>query len=197
MRAPDKAKLRLLTNIKIEVIPLMTNTNINKKTELELFLQAEGVADVLLVKASRSQSLVDWLRGLEMIPADVRDSKKAAITREDDGDGLATDRTFESLGIKDRDRLHINRCRKIAVTVNFNGRSIEETFPPSTTVGKVKKWADAKFEIDKLDAPKHALQICGTARRPDEDVHIGTLTASPDCRVCFDLVPKERVEGAA
>lgn len=172
-------------------------TNTNKKTELEFFLQAEGVADVLLVKATKSQTLADWLSGLKMVTPDVRNAKKATVTREDEGDALALEMTFESLGIKDRDRLHLNRCRKVAVTVNFNGRSIEETFPPATTVGKVKKWADKEFEIDKLDAPKHALQICGTARRPDEDAHIGTLTASPDCRVCFDLVPKERVEGAA
>ncbi len=175
----------------------MTNTNTNKKTELELFLQAEGVVDILLVKANRSQTLADWLLGLETVPPDVRNAKKVTVTREDEEDALVLEKTFESLGIKDRDRLHLNRCRKVAVTVHFNGRSIEETFPPATTVGKVKKWADKKFEIDKLDATNHALQICGTARRPDEDAHIGTLTASPGCQVCFDLVPKERVEGAA
>ena len=45
------------------------------------------------------------------------------------------------------------------------------------------------------DAVEHVLQISGSASRPDEDVHLGTLTRAPVCSVSFDLVPKRRVEG--
>ncbi len=81
------------------------------------------------------------------------------------------------------------------MTVNFNGEHKSHPFTPSKTVGKVKKWADDKFGLKGVDATEHALQICATTTRPDEDVHIGSLVRFPDCKLCFDLVPKKRVEG--
>ncbi len=102
---------------------------------------------------------------------------------------------MKKLGIKNRERIHIHRCRKIKVSVNFNGKEAAESFPPSKTIAKVKRWADKQFGIEGVDATEHALQICGTAKRPDEDTHLGTLVRSRNCEVCFDLVPKKRVEG--
>ncbi|MFY9554815.1 MAG: hypothetical protein WAV47_08895, partial [Blastocatellia bacterium] len=65
----------------------------------------------------------------------------------------------------------------------------------STSVRKVKRWADEEFKLKGVDATEHALQLCGSSTRPDEDVHIGSLVKFPDCKICFDLVPKKRVEG--
>lgn len=175
----------------------MTNTHKDNDKDVELFIQAEGNAEIVLVRTKGSQTVADWVSGLQMIPSDVRDPQHVLVTREGDDEPLPMDKTFAAVGINDRDRLHVGRCRKIVVTVNFQERSIKEAFPPSTTVGKVKKWADKEFKIDKLDATEHALQLCGTATRPDEDTHIGSLTKAPQCSVCFDLVPKKRVEGAA
>jgi hypothetical protein len=47
------------------------------------------------------------------------------------------------------------------------------------------------------EAGEHLLQIAGTTDRPTPGTHIGTLTSCPDCRVRFDLVPDERVNGSA
>lgn len=40
------------------------------------------------------------------------------------------------------------------------------------------------------------LQIAVTKDRPDPGSHLGTIAACPDCRLAFDLVPNERVNGA-
>jgi hypothetical protein len=45
------------------------------------------------------------------------------------------------------------------------------------------------------EAGEHVLQITGTKDRPDPGTHLGTLAACPDCRLAFDLVPNERVNG--
>jgi hypothetical protein len=63
------------------------------------------------------------------------------------------------------------------------------------TVHRVKQWAVHEFGLSKVDATEHVLQLCGSTTRPDEDTHLGALVQYPECRLCFDLVPKQRVEG--
>lgn len=93
-------------------------------------------------------------------------------------------------------RLHVHRCRRIAVAVTFNGVTEEHSFGPGTPIAAVKKWAAiAAFGMDPGDAAEHVLQLAGTTDRPESDTHIGTLVTCPDCRLAFDLVPLKRVEG--
>ena len=42
---------------------------------------------------------------------------------------------------------------------------------------------------------EHVLQIAGTKDRPDPGTHLGTITSCPACKIGFDLVPNERVNG--
>jgi hypothetical protein len=168
--------------------------------ELELFVQAEGLADIKLAKFDRNATVREALAALASkfggVFEELKNAQNANAFLEDSDKELNLDRTLDEQEIKNRSRLHIHRCRRIKVSVNFNGQTITDSFPPSTTVRRVKKWADKEFDIDKADAVEHALQLCGTATRPDEDTHIGALTTNPACSVCFDLVPKIRVEGA-
>lgn len=92
-------------------------------------------------------------------------------------------------------RIHVHRCREVAVTVNFNGKSEPGTFAPAKTVASVKKWAVQQFHMDPRDAAEHVLQIAGTTDRPEPDTHIGSLVHNGKCSITFDLVPLKRVEG--
>lgn len=93
-------------------------------------------------------------------------------------------------------RLHLSSCRKVQVVVRFNGEEATRTFPPGTTVERVRRWAARRaFELSPRDAAEHVLQLQGGADRPDRDTHIGTLTGAGICTVAFDLVPSQRVEG--
>ncbi len=93
-------------------------------------------------------------------------------------------------------RLHIHRCRRVEVSVRFNGQTATRHFGPSTTIHRVHHWAARRaFGLSPRDAAEHVLQIQGTSTRPDRDVHIGTLVACGVCAVPFDLVPFKRVEG--
>ncbi len=166
--------------------------------ELQLFVQGEGIADIQLVRVAEQSTLSELVGklGSAFTEADaVSATDEFIFLLEDSERELASDKSLKELGIKNRERIHIHRCRKVKVIVNFNGREIADAFPPSRTIAKVKRWADKEFGIEGVDATEHALQICGTAKRPDEDVHIGALVRRPNCQVCFDLVPKKRVEG--
>ncbi|HMJ08193.1 MAG TPA: hypothetical protein VK468_04265 [Pyrinomonadaceae bacterium] len=173
----------------------------NKKgREISFFLQAEGLDGIRVVNAQSTAKLKDFLADLSGEVggnfAAAVNSGQMVVTLEDEGNEFSLASTLEHAGIRDRSRVHAHRCRKVKVTVNFNGEAISDDMPPSTRVEKVKKWSIKEFDIDKVEATEHALQLCGTADRPDEDTHIGTLTTTGSCSVCFDLVPKVRVEGA-
>lgn len=173
------------------------NSEKSKNNELQLFVQGEGIADIQLVRVAEQSTLSELIGKLgSAFTGAGAEADDFVFLLEDSEGELASDKSLKELGIKNRERIHINRCRKVKVSVNFNGREIANAFPPSKTIAKIKHWADKEFDINGVDATEHALQICGTAKRPDEDTHLGTLVRRPNCQVCFDLVPKKRVEGA-
>lgn len=92
--------------------------------------------------------------------------------------------------------VHLHRCRHVEVAVTFAGEPVSHRFAPSATVARVKQWAAVtKFGMTEEEAGEHVLQIAGTQDRPPPGTHIGVLTSCPACRVGFDLVPDERVNG--
>lgn len=173
------------------------NSEKSKNNEIQLFVQGEGITEIQLVRIPEKSTLCELAKKLNLVfmESNATAGDDFIFLLEDSERELQSDKTIKELGIKNRERIHIHSCRKIKVGVNFNGREAGHLFPPSKTIAKVKRWADKQFGIEGVDATEHALQICGTAKRPDEDVHIGSLVQRPNCQVCFDLVPKKRVEG--
>jgi hypothetical protein len=165
---------------------------------IELFVQFEGVTDVKLIHVPHDGTVRDFLAAAQTSGVNLpQGDRDVIIFVEDSDEEIALDLRLKDAGIRHRQRIHCHRCRQVAITVNFNGRKVSRAFPPSTTVKRVKKWTDGKeqFDLKGVDATDHVLQICGASVRPDEDTHIGTLVQHPKCDLCFDLVPKVRVEG--
>jgi hypothetical protein len=93
-------------------------------------------------------------------------------------------------------KVHVHRCRHILVTVTFNGEMVEHGFAPGITVARVKHWAaERKFGMTPAEASEHVLQISGTHDRPAPSTHLGAISHCKHCRLAFDLVPDERVNG--
>jgi hypothetical protein len=94
-------------------------------------------------------------------------------------------------------KLHLHRCRRVEIAVTFVGETVTQPFGPGATVASVKRWAAQRnFGMTEEEAGEHLLQIAGTHDRPAPGTHVGTLAACPACRIAFDLVPDERVNGA-
>lgn len=164
----------------------------------EIFVQGEGLKKIELVRVEKSSTVRSLLEATAAKGLVIKDEgEKPGIFLENSDEELDADSSLEKAGIHHRSRVHVHRCRKVHVTVNFKEKQAERDFPPSTTIHHVKKWAvsEAVFNLSEVDASEHILQICGSNDRPDEDVHLGTLVTFPNCKVCFDLVAKMRVEG--
>jgi hypothetical protein len=98
-------------------------------------------------------------------------------------------------GIKHGSHVHVTKCKKIDVTVNYLDGTATHKFAPGARVRRVKAWAVDKFNLTPHDAAEHVLQMCGTTRRPASDTPLNELTDGKTCAICFDLVPEKRVEG--
>ncbi len=164
--------------------------------KIEVFLQAEGIKDVILVHLPKGGTVRDLLCAAQEHGLKMDDHEGVfAVFIENAEAPINSESSLEGAGIHHHARVHVHRCHKIQVTVNFNERQIHRVFSPSHTVGQVKMWAAREIGLSEIDATEHALQITGTSERPYEDIHIGTLVSHQNCRISFDLVPKKRVEG--
>ena len=163
-------------------------------SKINVFLQGEGINDVVRLQLEPKATALDVRRACAS--HGVQANGEAAVFLEDQDEPLGDAVTVESLAGKHGVRLHVHRCKRVAVKVTYSGRVLEHVFGPGRTVGAVKKWAAKELGIQKEDAAELILQIAGTHEQPDVDVHIGTLAACPACALAFDLVPNPRIQGS-
>jgi|SRR5215212_2268720 len=162
---------------------------------IELFVQGEEISDITLIRVAHDCTMREVVRKAKETCGITAVEEEIIVLVEDQEKEILLDAKLIEVGIQHRHRVHFHRCRRVAVSVNFNGATKKQPFSPSATIAKIKRWADDEFELKGVDATEHALQICGTNKRPDLDVHVGSLVQSQHCQICFDLVPKKRVEG--
>lgn len=161
----------------------------------EILLQGEHIPDIQVVDLGPGKGVKEVLAAAAKYRGGETEDEFHVFTEGSDEPLKDSDK------LPERDdgqpvRLHVHRCRRIAVAVMFNGVTEEHSFGPGTPIAAVKKWAAiAAFGMDPGDAAEHVLQLAGTTDRPEPDTHIGTLVTCPDCRLAFDLVPLKRVEG--
>lgn len=166
-------------------------------TQKELFVQGEGMREIVLVRVPEDGVVRDAVDAARAQGLRIDDGESPTVTLENEDEDLDLDAPLRTAGVGDRGRIHVHRCKQVGVAVEYNGRSIEEHFPPSTTVKRVAKWALGKegYDLSGADAADLLLQLSDSGERPDEDTHVGSLVEAPACSVGFDLAPKSRVEG--
>lgn len=154
----------------------------------EVFLQSEGKKGIELRQVATGATVDSLAEG---------SSEGQMVFVEGRDEPLAGGAALEELGLDWPARLHVHRCTSIAVSINYGSGTKELGFAPARTIGAIRKWAisDDAFNIAATDAADLVLQVCDSQDRPDDDTHIGTLTAFPACKACFDLVPRHMVEG--
>jgi len=114
-----------------------------------------------------------------------------SICIEDADEELAHDCHLE---IGKHKRIHICRCKKVDVSVIFNGVTQSHPFRPGTTLRKVILWAQEKFAVDKKE--KLVLRLTNSESEPlDPDSHVGSYVVHPHCHVTFYLTPCVKIQG--
>jgi hypothetical protein len=174
--------------------------------EFDLFVHREGCGP-RPVRASAGEPLAEILKRADAAPGPdvlvfVGESEHArADDRDEDGgeDGhnpADPSLTASALGLHSGGHVHCHRCRRVAVAVNYGGRTKRHKFSPSATVAIATEWAKKKFKLTDTDTLTYLLQVCDSNCRPRPNVHLGELVQFPACELCFDLVPeKTKVEG--
>src|SRR5437660_6861298 len=153
---------------------------------IELFVQGEDIGEVALIRVPHDATVREViLKTKTECGVEVREEEIIMLI-EDQDEEIVLDAKLIEVGIGHRHRVHLHRCRRVEVSVNFNGAMKKQPFSPSSTIAKIKRWADDEFGLKGVDATEHALQICGTNTRPDLDVHVGSLVQHPHCEICFD-----------
>lgn len=168
---------------------------------IEVFIQGAGIPEILVATAAPADTVVRVLAALER---PITLEGETLVFPEDVQGALDPETPVEELLPMGNDEeaiaaplhLHVTKCRHVEVSVRFNGERAKRRFAPGATIGRVHHWAARRaFGLSPRDAAEHVLQIAGTDKRPDRDVHVGTLTGGAVCAVEFDLVPRKRVEG--
>lgn len=162
---------------------------------IDLFYQGEGIADIEHLEIDLDSTFADIKACLVEKHGCAED---ALLFLEDEDEPLNdAEKVKDHAGGKGL-KLHLHRCRQIAVSVTYNGETVDRKFAPGATVARVKRWAaESKFGMTEEEAGEHVLQIAGTHERPAPGTHIGTLAKRKTCELAFDLVPDERVNGAS
>lgn len=162
---------------------------------VDVFYQGEGIREIEHIEIGSHHSFSD-LKAELASKHGMGTEPEVLMFIEDrdepiDGDVLVREHA-EACIIK----IHVHRCRHIEVTVTFNGETVEHRFGPGTTIARVKRWAaEHEFGMSPEDASEHVLQIAGSDERPAPGTHLGSLVRHGKCRLAFDLVPDERVNG--
>lgn len=160
---------------------------------IDIFYQGECIDETDHVEADATETIGEVKRRLIDKHGAAED---VLVYCEDEDDPIGEDHAIESVAGAAGAKLHLHRCRRIAVAVNFSGQTVSRKFGPGTTVAKVKKWAARReFGMTKEEAGEHVLQMTGSHERPAPGTHLGRLTSHQDCAVQFDLVPDERING--
>ena len=157
------------------------------------FIQVQGRPGIFETEVSPTATVGEIHDALEA--KGIKVEAESFVFVDDAEEHLPRERHHPVHGCKRGCRIHVSRCRRIKVTVNFTHKTAEREFPPGARVRAVKEWAVRKFEMSPQDAAEHVLQLCGSTERPATDTPLVQLTHGHSCSVCFDLVPEKRVEG--
>jgi hypothetical protein len=87
--------------------------------------------------------------------------------------------------------VHVSDCKRVQVTVRYNG-SKTRAFSPAATIQSVFEWA--ANQLTETERPKHELGVCNGDKIAERTAHVGTL-AGDACELCLDLAPADRWQG--
>jgi len=163
---------------------------------IELYVHAQNGADPKLVKASEESTITELLQ----IIATTGDlggkvDEEIFVFTEDSDEPVEHHRKLSECEIRHRHHIHCHRCRKVQVSVFYNGEH-HETFGPATTVKRVLKWAIKAFKLSPTDAADKILVLKGHGSEElPLDAHIGSFAQPHHCSVELSLTAPVEVQG--
>jgi len=157
---------------------------------MDVFVQCGGVRKLRLFKLESDLTVAALRR---QMAGDIEGLAQCQIFMEGDDSPLGDEHAIDSTG--GVAYVHVNRCRRVEVTVRFSGHKVKRDFSPAQTLAHVRRWAVVKgFGLGRDQVGDYLLLDAGTGERADPDAHVGAF-ASPCCSMTFDLAPTDRING--
>ena len=132
--------------------------------DIDIFVQGEGRPTISLIQVKQDATIEELaVAAIVQGAYPVADGHECLVSLEEADEPLTPSVTLTTAGIGHRSRVHLHRCRKIHLTVSFNGQEKSRAFSPAATIGRVTQWAVGKrgFDLDDIDAAEHVLQVTG------------------------------------
>jgi hypothetical protein len=169
----------------------LSNTMIK---DIAIYLHGAGTTEEKIIRVPEEVTVREVLEAARK--AGMAVDADTIILVEDAEDELAADSRLCDHGIKDKHHLHCHNCRKVEVTVTFNGQSKSRKFAPSRKVKRVLKWAVEAFELHGVDAENKELRIGGEGGTIlQSQQHIGSFVHAPKCHLDLYLTAIVEVQG--
>lgn len=159
---------------------------------IDVYVHGEGSREPKMVKVPEDATLKDVAQAagchLEKV-------EELFIGRQDEDEPMNHGHHLHEAGVGHRHHVHCHRCKKILVSVSYNGVQKDRDFAPAVRLDKVLRWATHEFNLHGSDAADMALFLPGEATPVDGDVHVGSLASFPDCRITFMMNVPVQVNG--
>lgn len=158
--------------------------------EVEIFFAVEGKREPLSVLVSQQVTVAEFAliaaqkSGVEGLVEVFRENAENPL----DHPAILLERLDVEFSL-----LHVCRPGKIATTVEYNGRSLEQAFRPSATIERIIEWAIGSDGF-KLDGKPSDFQIKHNDIVLSPDTHLGQIVHGEKA-VKLDLVFKVKPQG--
>jgi hypothetical protein len=120
---------------------------------IEIFVQAEGRPTISLMQVKQDATIEELaVAAIAQGAYPVADGHACLVFLEEADEPLTPGVTLTTAGIGHRSRAYLPRCRKIHVTVSFNGQEKSRAFSPAATMGRVTQWMVEASDEPLIDA---------------------------------------------
>lgn len=164
------------------------------KQQIEIYLHSAGTTEERIIKVPEDATIRDVLEAAQK--AGITVDADTFLIAEDTDDELPGDARINDHGVKHKHHLLCHRCRKVEVSVTFNGTVKSRKFAPSRKAKQVLKWAVEAFELIGVDAENKELRVSGAnGTILQSQQHIGSFVHSPHCSLDLYLTAIVEVQG--
>lgn len=162
--------------------------------KIQVYVHGENSREPKLIEVPENALINDIIKIYQQEFPNSGAAEEIEIFLQDEEDARQKEQSCEKAGIKKKVHIHCHRCKRIAVTIIYNGDDKSFTFSPSATAKEILKRAIHAFNINETDAGDYLLKLDDkTILQPSD--HIGSFTSFPRCQVKLFLTPTKPVQG--
>lgn len=162
-------------------------------TDSQVYIQI-GDQEPRALKVNDEDTIASILaRFREEHPGLADDPELLVVFAEDSDEEIAHNRKLCECHSHRPKILHCHRCKKVSVTVSYNGQECRE-FGPNAKIRRVMEWAKKKFQVD--DKRKWVLRVDGLEGEIlDPDTKLGKLVKHSTCALNLFLTERCLIQG--